>query len=46
MYVWAEGRNGLEKRVVTVGEYNMAMDTYEVLDGLTEMKKEWEAWQS
>ena len=36
MYVWAEGRNGLEKRVVTVGEYNMAMDTYEVLDGLTE----------
>lgn len=36
MYVWAEGRNGLEKRTVTVGEYNMAMDTYEVLDGLTE----------
>ena len=36
MYVWAEGRNGLEKRIVTLGEYNMAMDTYEVLDGLTE----------
>ena len=36
MYVWAEGRNGLEKRTVTLGEYNMAMDTYEVLDGLTE----------
>ena len=36
MYVWAEGRNGLEKRTVTAGEYNMAMDTYEVLEGLTE----------
>ena len=36
VYVWAEGRNGLEKRVVTLGEYNMALDTYEVLDGLTE----------
>ena len=36
MYVWAEGRNGLEKRTVTVGEYNMANDTYEVIDGLTE----------
>ena len=36
MYVWAEGRNGLEKRTVTLGEYNMAMDTYEVLEGLTE----------
>ena len=36
MYVWAEGRNGLEKRTVTLGEYNMALDTYEVLDGLTE----------
>ena len=36
VYVWAEGRNGLEKRVVTLGEYNMTLDTYEVLDGLTE----------
>lgn len=36
MYVWAEGRNGLEKRIVTLGEYNMALDTYQVLDGLTE----------
>ena len=36
MYVWAEGRNGLEKRTVTLGEYNMALDTYQVLDGLTE----------
>lgn len=35
-YVWAEGRNGLEKRTVTLGQYNMAMDTYEVLEGLTE----------
>lgn len=35
-YVWAEGKRGLEKRVVTLGEYNMMQDTYEVLDGLTE----------
>ena len=36
VYVWAEGKNGLEKRTVTLGEYNMAMDTYEVLEGLSE----------
>lgn len=36
IYVWAEGKNGLEKRVVTLGEYNMATDCYEILDGLTE----------
>ena len=36
-YVYVMGSDGrLEKRTVTVGEYNMAMDTYEVLDGLTE----------
>ena len=35
-YVWAEARNKLEKRIVVVGEYNMANDTYEILDGLTE----------
>lgn len=35
-YVWAEGRKGLEKRSVTLGEYNMWQDTYEVLSGLTE----------
>ena len=35
-YVWAENRGKLEKRAVTVGEYNMMLDTFEVLDGLTE----------
>lgn len=35
VYVWAEGRKGLEKRIVTLGEYAMGMDAYEVLDGLT-----------
>lgn len=36
MYVWAEAKGKLEKRVVTVGEYNPMTDTYEVLEGLTE----------
>ena len=35
-FVWAENRNKLEKRKVTLGEYNMMNDTYEILDGLTE----------
>ena len=35
-YVWAENRNKLEKRTVTLGEYNMMNDTYEVISGLTE----------
>ena len=35
-YVWAENRNKLEKRSVTLGEYDMMTDTYEILDGLTE----------
>ena len=35
-YVWAENRNKLEKRLVTVGEYNPMNDTMEVLEGLTE----------
>ena len=35
-YVWAENRNKLEKRVVTLGEYNFMNDTQEVLEGLTE----------
>lgn len=35
-YVWAEGRNGLEKKTVNLGEYNMAMDTFQILEGLTE----------
>ena len=35
-YVWAENRGKLEKRPVTVGEYNYMNDTMEVLEGLTE----------
>ena len=35
-YVWAEDRNKLEKRPVTLGEYNMMQDTYEIIEGLTE----------
>ena len=35
-YVWAEDRDKLEKRTVTLGEYNMMNDTYEILEGLTE----------
>ena len=35
-FVWAENRGKLEKRSVTVGEYNMMNDTFEILGGLTE----------
>lgn len=35
-YVWAEKRGKLEKRAVTLGEYNPMQDTYEVTAGLTE----------
>lgn len=35
-YVWAESRGKLEKRAVTLGEYNMMLDTYEITGGLTE----------
>ena len=35
-YVWAEKNGELEKRTVTLGEYNFMMDTMEVLEGLTE----------
>ena len=35
-YVWAEKRGRLEKRTVTLGDYNPMQDTYEVLEGLTE----------
>lgn len=36
-YVWAEDQSGkLEKRAVTLGEYNMMLDTYEIIDGLTQ----------
>ena len=35
-YVWAENRNKLEKRPVTLGEYDMMTDTYEIMEGLTE----------
>lgn len=35
-YVWAERSGKLEKRDITLGAYNMMLDTYEILDGLTE----------
>nr|MBQ8243726.1 efflux RND transporter periplasmic adaptor subunit [Oscillospiraceae bacterium] len=35
-YVWAENRGRLEKRPVTLGEYNPMRDTYAVAEGLTE----------
>ncbi len=35
-YVWAEKQGKLEKRAVTVGEYNMMLDTLEILEGLAE----------
>ena len=35
-YVWAENRGKLEKRTVTLGEYNYMNDTMEILEGLTE----------
>lgn len=36
MYVWADNGGKLEKRTVTVGEYDMMNDTYEILSGVTE----------
>ena len=35
-YVWAENRGKLEKRTVTLGEYDPMMDTYQILSGLTD----------
>ena len=36
-YVWAENSRGkLEKRTVTLGDYQESMDCYDVTDGLTE----------
>ena len=35
-YVWAERSGKLEKRFVTLGEYNFMTDMQEILDGLTE----------
>ena len=35
-YVWADNRGKLEKRLVTLGEYDMLNDTYAVEFGLTE----------
>ena len=35
VYVWAEKRGRLEKRPVTLGEYNPMQDTYEVTEGLS-----------
>ena len=34
--VWADKNGKLEKRTVSLGEYNMMNDTYEILSGLTE----------
>ena len=34
-YVWAEKNGRLEKRPVTLGEYNPMRDTFEVLEGLS-----------
>ena len=35
-YVWAERRGKLTRQDVTLGEYNPMLDTYEIVDGLTE----------
>lgn len=35
-YVWADKGGRLEKRNVTLGEYNMMNDTFEILSGLAE----------
>ena len=35
-YVWAENRNKLEKRIITLGEYDPMTDTYQILFGLTD----------
>lgn len=35
-YVWADNNGKLEKRSVTVGEYNFMLDSMEIIDGLTE----------
>ena len=35
-YVWAENHGKLQKCTVTLGEYNMVNDTYEILSGITE----------
>ena len=35
-YVWAEKSSKLQKQPVTLGEYNMMLDTIEIVEGLTE----------
>lgn len=35
-YVWAENRNKLEKRIITLGEYDPMMDTFQILSGLSD----------
>ncbi len=35
-YVWAESGSKLQKRTVTLGNYNDMADTFEILEGLTE----------
>ena len=35
VFVWAENKGKLEKRVVTLGDYNSMTDTQEILSGIT-----------
>lgn len=35
-YVWADKKGRLEKRSVTLGEYDPMMDTYQILEGLSD----------
>lgn len=35
-YVWAENNGKLEKRIVTLGEYNFMVDSVEIVEGLSE----------
>ena len=35
-YVWAENGRKLEQRAVVLGDYDMMLDTYRILEGLTE----------
>ncbi len=35
-YVWADKKGRLEKRSVTLGEYDSMMDTYQILEGLSD----------
>ena len=35
-YVWADQNGKLEKRTVSLGEYNMMNDSFEILSGITQ----------